>query len=95
MIGNFIQFKEDVLGVNNETRKHLITLFEDLNAHKNYKEDTLFMATSIADRFLVNLAVRDEPSPCLIKLTVVCTLLAAKLEQPLQPSFNRMLRFVD
>ena len=57
MIGNYIQFKEESLGVNNETRKHLITLFEDLNTQKKYKEDTLYMATSISDRYLVNLAV--------------------------------------
>lgn len=53
------------------------------------------MATSIADRYLVNLAVTNTPPPCLILLTVVSTLVAAKLEQPLQPSFKRMLRLVD
>ena len=52
------------------------------------------MATSIADRYLVNLAVRNLQSPCLLELTVVCTLLAAKLEQPLQPSFKRMISLV-
>lgn len=53
------------------------------------------MATSIADRYLVNLAVTNTQPPCLILLTVVSTLVAAKLEQPLQPSFKRMLRLVD
>lgn len=40
-----------------ESRFSLVTLLEDLNYKKNYKEETLYTALSIADRFLVNLAV--------------------------------------
>jgi hypothetical protein len=58
----------------------MITLMEDLNRMKEYKDDTLFLSTSIADRYLVNLAVKQAASPCLIKLAIVCTLMAAKLE---------------
>ena len=58
VFGNYIQFGMNKVGVNNESRKHLITLFEDLNSEKKYKEETLYMATSIADRYLCNLAVR-------------------------------------
>lgn len=61
---------------------------------KEYKEDTLFLAASIADRYLVNLAVRKAQAPCLIRLAIICTLMAAKLEQPIQPSFNRMVKLV-
>ena len=50
---------------------------------------------SIADRYLVNLAVRKQKAPDLILLTIVSTLLAAKLEEPLQPSFRKMLRLVQ
>ena len=35
----------------------MIALIEDLHSKKNYKEETLFIAVSIADRYLVNLTV--------------------------------------
>jgi len=58
----------------------MITLLEDLNNQKSYKEETLYLAASLCDRYLVNLAVKNMPSPCLIKLAITCTLIAAKLE---------------
>ncbi len=70
----------------------MITLIEDLNRLKNYKEETLYLAASLSDRLLVNLAVKNQPAPCLIKLAVISTLMAAKLEEPIQPSYNRMIR---
>lgn len=33
-------------------------------------------------------------SPCLIHLSMTCILLAAKLEEPVQPSFKRMAALV-
>ena len=72
----------------------MITLLEDLNISKAYKDETLYLAASLCDRYLVNLAIKNAPSPCLIKLAVVCTLLAAKLEQPIQPSYSRMIKLV-
>ena len=32
----------------------------------------------------------SAPSPCLIHLAFACILIAAKLEEPIQPSFKRM-----
>lgn len=64
-------------------RQHMITLLEDLNRLKAYKEETLYLAASLADRYLVNLAVKNLPAPCLIKLAVITTLMAAKLEEPI------------
>ena len=72
----------------------MITLLEDLNRQKEYKDETLYLAASLCDRYLVNLAVKNTPSPCLIKLAVICTLIAAKLEQPVQPSYSRMVKLV-
>ena len=72
----------------------MITLLEDLNRLKHYKEETLYLAASLVDRYLVNLAVKNQPAPCLIKLAVIATLMAAKLEEPMQPSYNRMVRLV-
>lgn len=80
--------------VSNHARRHMITLLEDLNRQKDYKEETLYLAASLCDRYLVNLAVKNSVAPCLIKLAIICTLMAAKLEQPIQPSYNRMIRLV-
>lgn len=73
----------------------MITLIEDLNRLKSYKEETLYLAASLVDRYLVNLAVKNGVAPCLIKLAVIATLMAAKLEEPIQPSYNRMVRLVS
>jgi len=66
--------------VSDLARRHMITLIEDLNRLKSYKEETLYLASSLADRFLVSLAVKNSKPPCLIKLSIICTLIAAKLE---------------
>lgn len=58
----------------------MLTLMEDLNREKQYKEETLFIAASLADRYLVNLAVKNQPAPSLIRLAIIATLLSAKLE---------------
>ena len=49
---------------------------------------------SVADRYLVNLLVKQKPPPCLTSLAVICTLLGAKIEQPMHPSFNIMLKLL-
>lgn len=94
-IGDYVGFAACRLEVQEEARRHMITLLEDLNNVKQYKEETLFLAASIADRYLVNLAVKGEKAPCLITLAVISTLMAAKLEQPIQPSYKRMCRLVN
>ena len=93
-IGDFIDWPDRQLRVSEQARRHMITLIEDLNRLKNYKEETLYLAASLCDRYLVNLAVKNIRSPCLIKLSIICTLMAAKLEEPIQPSYNRMVRLV-
>ena len=72
----------------------MIALIEDLHSKKNYKEETLFLAVSIADRYLVNLCVQRKQPPCLTSLAVISLLLGAKLEQPMHPSFNIMLKLL-
>ena len=81
-IGDYIDFHHGELIVTDQARRHMITLLEDLNRTKEYKEETLYLAASLCDRYLVNLAVKNMKAPCLIKLSIICTLLAAKLEQP-------------
>ena len=69
----------------------MVMLIEEFANLKEYKLDTLYLAVSLADRYLVNIAVRGEKAPCLISLAVICILMAAKMEQPISPSFNRMI----
>lgn len=82
-IGDYLDWVKGNLRVSTLARKHMITLIEDLNRIKGYKEGTLYLAASLVDRYLVNLAVKDQPAPCLIKLAVIATLMAAKLEEPM------------
>jgi len=79
-IGDYISLKDSSVNLNDSTRRHMVTLLEALNLEKDYKEETLFLATSLADRYLVNLAIFNEKPPCLIQLAIVCTLMSAKLE---------------
>ncbi len=94
-IGDCINLKKSSIKVTEEARHHMITLLEELNRLKAYKQETFYLACSLADRYLVNLAVQKVKAPCLIRLAIVCTLMSAKLEQPISPSFNRMLRLVE
>ena len=65
--------------VTEEVRLYMITVIVEVHRLKNYKEETLYLACSLADRFLAHLTVLGEPSPCLIRLAFVCMLMASKL----------------
>ena len=41
-------------------RKHMVMLIEDLHHLKEYKIETLYLAVSIADKYLVNVAVQNK-----------------------------------
>lgn len=56
-IGNYIGLKQSTVKVSEEARRHMVTLIEELNRLKAYKEQTFFLACSLADRYLVNIAV--------------------------------------
>ena len=60
----------------------MVTVIVEVHRLKNYKEETLYLACSLADRYLAILTILELPSPCLIKLAFVCILMAAKLEEP-------------
>ena len=60
-IGDYIDFEgSSNLKISDLARRHMITLLEDLNKQKGYKEETLYLAASLCDRLLVNLAVKNE-----------------------------------
>lgn len=79
-IGDYVTKKNCSLKMTDYTRQQMVMLIEDLCALKQYKVETLYLAVSIADRYLVNLAVKGSPAPCLITLAVISVLMAAKLE---------------
>ena len=79
-IGSYITTHGQTLSITAAQRKRMVILIEDLHRHKGYKIDTLFLAVSIADRYLVNMAVEGQKAPCLVTLGVTCLLMAAKLE---------------
>jgi len=74
-----------------DNRALLVKQITDLHKEKKYKDETLHLAVSIADRYLALSAERGQPSPFATTLAVVVILMAAKLEQPISPSFSRMI----
>lgn len=66
-----------------------------LHQEKGYKIETLFMACSIFDRYLALLGHWNFPINKIVNLSTICILMAAKLEQPMQPSFSRMISLLN
>lgn len=66
-----------------------------LHAKKDYKVETLFQACAIMDRYLHKIGAKNYPREKICTLAVTCLLMAAKLEQPIQPSFNRMISLLS
>ena len=69
-------------------------LIQNLHKAKDYKEETLHLAGSIADRYLASLSSKNNEVPETVLLATICLLLAAKLEQPMSPSFQRMINLL-
>ena len=61
-------------------RRELILVIEELTRLKSYKEDTMYIACSIADRYIYSLYKSNHQPECLMNLAVTATLMAAKLE---------------
>ena len=91
MIGNYTSKKprsEDKFKLAPHHRERMIVLMQELHRLKKYRIETIHFATGIADRYLVHLKANDAPAPDLVHLAAVSFLLAAKLNQPLSPSFK-------
>ena len=50
-VGNYIEFQPDPNGLIN-TREQCVLLIEQLHEIKSYRVETLYLAVSLADRFL-------------------------------------------
>lgn len=68
---------------------------EELHQARNYNEQTLHIAVNIADRYLSHLAQNGKKAPLLSHLTVICLLMAAKLNEPLVPAFENMVNMIN
>jgi len=78
-----------------EDRQAMVGLITDLHRLKDYKVESLHLAISVADRYLASLAARGACCPNLTLLATISVLIAAKLEQPISPSFNRMINLLS
>ena len=58
---------------------------------KDYKPETLFIAAGILDRYLYMVGAQNFPKAQMVSLATICVLMAAKMEQPISPSFNRLI----
>lgn len=66
-----------------------------LHREKDYKIETLFTAAGIFDRYINILGYQNFPREQVITLSTISTLMAAKLEQPISPSFSRMISLLS
>ena len=65
-----------------------------LHEKKKYKIETLFIAVSIFDRYLMMTGCWNIDKPKQLQLSVICMVLAGKLEQPMQPCYDRMTQYL-
>ena len=51
-IGNYVEGDGCSLNITNSQRRKMVSLIQGLHKHKGWRLETLFLAVSIADRFL-------------------------------------------
>ena len=56
VIGDYFEMGGENFGIKKDTRESMIKLMERLCDIKAYKEDTLYLSISLADRYLLYLA---------------------------------------
>ena len=94
-IGDYTGGPSDSLIMTSEARRNMVTLIENIYIKKNYRLETLYLATSICDRYLAKLKISKGSVPDFVLLGVTASLIAAKLEQPNIPNFGKMMRLVN
>ena len=67
----------------------MIMTIQYLHKRKDgYKHETMHLAGNIADRYLAYLSSKGKKAPNLSALATIALLMAAKIEQPISPSFT-------
>ena len=79
----------------NYDRSYGIQKIFDLHQKKDYKVETVFTAANILDHYIHAIGVENFPKLKMVNLATVCSLMAAKLEQPISPSFSRMITLLS
>ena len=82
------------LKVTKADREQMFFVIEKIHEIKEYKIETMFSAMSIADRYLEKLAQAQIKAPCLVTLGITSLLMAVKIEEPISPSFERMINLL-
>lgn len=72
-------------------RAYAVQKIFTLHEAKEYRIETLFTAVAIFDRYLAAIGHWNYPRRKICLLATVSLLLAAKLEQPISPSFRMMI----
>lgn len=75
-------------------RSYGIQKIFDLHQKKDYKVETLFIATNIFDRYIYAVGVQNFQKQQVVNLATISILMAAKMEQPISPSFTRMINLL-
>jgi len=79
-IGDYLRNLDSHQRFNYSERERLISIIQDLNKKKEYKQETLHLAGSIADRYLSIILPQGKQVPNFFKLAATVMLMAAKLE---------------
>lgn len=66
-----------------------------LHEKKKYKIETLFVAVNIFDRYLLMTGHWNKTRDQYVQLCVISMVLAGKLEQPMQPCYDRMTQYLN
>lgn len=93
-IGNYLA-ENNSLKITARDRDQMISTIQYLHKKKDgYKQETMHLAGNIADRYLSYLARKGKRAPSTTVLATTALLVAAKIEQPISPSFNRMINLL-
>ena len=90
-IGNYLT-QSSYLQITPKDRDLMMMTIQYLHRKKDgYKHETMHLAGNIADRYLLHCARNGKIAPNMTALATTAILMAAKIEQPISPSFNRMI----
>jgi len=69
-----------------------------LNKKKDYKQETMFIAFGLFDRYVFRIITASSQFPIKVDLVILatsCLILAAKLNEPLNPSVKKTLKLLE
>ena len=58
-IGDYVSFPNNSVKVTEEVRLYMVTVLVEVHRLKSYKEETLYLACSLADRYLALLTILE------------------------------------